>query len=305
LKDLEGTGVTTELAIANLVPKPGFTDFVIYIYDGNGLIDFVCEKLGSKQVEYIDLQTWGYLAPGFKGAAVISAVFWEHDVFSITGEFLRNLVGLGAVTVERVGTPLIGQDIPGDQASAALGQPILDPAFEFEGPRMPQCPGLEGAPRVVECPEHLVMHSSQLDLAVGDGGTTTASLPTDKLPAGCKVTDVNVYLAVAHGNAGDVRADLALTNGDGVFQRTLFNGICDTKANLITTLDDDELAPIGSVCPAVGGRYTTEPVGQLDAFNGQSAKGTWTLAISDQRPGNSGTFLNWSIDVSTEGVPVN
>ncbi|MFQ5459383.1 MAG: hypothetical protein ACE5EL_01175, partial [Anaerolineae bacterium] len=36
VKDLDGTGVTTEVAIANLVPKPGFTDFAIYVYDQNG-----------------------------------------------------------------------------------------------------------------------------------------------------------------------------------------------------------------------------------------------------------------------------
>ena len=49
------TGLTTELAIANLVPKPGFTDFAIYIYDQNGLLDYVCEKLNEKQVEYINV----------------------------------------------------------------------------------------------------------------------------------------------------------------------------------------------------------------------------------------------------------
>jgi len=95
LKDLDGTGVTTELAIANFVPKPGFTDFAIYIYDMNGLIDYVCEKLNEKQVEYIDLQTWGYLSPGFKGSALISATFWEHNVFSATGEFGAEPVGVG------------------------------------------------------------------------------------------------------------------------------------------------------------------------------------------------------------------
>ncbi|MBK7779230.1 MAG: hypothetical protein IPJ58_00290 [Ardenticatenia bacterium] len=73
LKDLDGSGVTSETAIMNLVTKPGFTDFVIYIYDQNGLLDFVCEKLHDRQVECIDLQTWGYVNNGFKGSAVISA----------------------------------------------------------------------------------------------------------------------------------------------------------------------------------------------------------------------------------------
>ncbi len=82
MKDVEGTGLTTELSIANLVPKPGFTDFVLYIYDQNGLVDSFCEKLNEKQVEYIDLASQvAFLPEGFKGSAVISAVFWEHDVF--------------------------------------------------------------------------------------------------------------------------------------------------------------------------------------------------------------------------------
>jgi hypothetical protein len=305
LKDLEGTGVTTELAIANLVMKPGFTDFVIYIYDPNGLIDFVCQKLHDKQVEYIDLQTWGYLAPGFKGAAVISAVFWEHEVFSITGHYQRNLVGLGAVTVERVGTPLIAQDIPGDQATAALGQPIMDYAFEFEGPKMPLCPGLEGAPRILECPSHVVVHSKQLDLSLGDGGAVSATLPTDKIPAGCEVTDVNLFLAVSHDEASDLTAELALANANGTQTETLFSGICPGDANVITTLDDDAVAPIGSSCPVVGGTYTTSPVGALDAFDGASVRGDWTLTIRDTvANAQNGALLNWTLDLSTEGIPV-
>ncbi|MBK6767957.1 MAG: SBBP repeat-containing protein [Ardenticatenales bacterium] len=106
LKDLENSGLTSEIAIANVVPKPGFTDLVIYFYDQNGLLDYVCQKLNEKQVEYIDLQTWGYISDGFKGSAIISAWFWEHDVFDDTGFFLRNLVGLGAVSVERKGDAL-------------------------------------------------------------------------------------------------------------------------------------------------------------------------------------------------------
>jgi hypothetical protein len=154
------TGLATELAITNLVPKPGFTDFAIYLYDQNGLIDFVCEKLNAKQVEYINVSDdWNYINDGFKGSAVISAVFWEHDVieeglFPGIAKLKRNLVGLAVVKVERFNWPLMpstdpADDAPGDQASASEGFPIRGPwnydtfeGFDFEGPQVPPCPGV-------------------------------------------------------------------------------------------------------------------------------------------------------------------
>ncbi len=149
-KDLIGTGVTTELAIANFVDIPGFTDFAIHIYDANGVLDYVCQKLNEKQVEYIDLQTWGYINPGYKGSAIISAWFWEHDVFDETGFFLRNLVGLGAVSIERSGTRL-GEDVPGDEAAGSRGIPFEPGLFTFEPPPEADVVGeadlLEGAAR--------------------------------------------------------------------------------------------------------------------------------------------------------------
>lgn len=135
--------VQTELAIQNLVPKPGFTDFALFVYDQNGLLDFVCEKLNEKQVEYIDLSTWGWISPGFKGSAVISATYWEHDVFDGNGQFVRNVVGLAAVKVERF-VPQAAV-APGDVAAASEGFPIQyygQPFahFDFEG-FTPLCPG--------------------------------------------------------------------------------------------------------------------------------------------------------------------
>ena len=78
-------GITTELAITNLVPKPGFTDFVIFLYDQNGLVDQVCEKLGEKQVEYIDLAAWGAVPARFLGSAVVSAATGRQPRASSSG----------------------------------------------------------------------------------------------------------------------------------------------------------------------------------------------------------------------------
>ncbi len=134
-------GITTELGITNLVPKPGFTDFVVYLFDQNGMIDFVCEKLNEKQVEYIDLNSWGAIQPGYLGSAVVSAVFWEHDVFDAQGGFVRNLVGLGGVAVERIGGTLGTEDVPGDESKAFEGFPTFD---HFLAPVEPNCPGVSG-----------------------------------------------------------------------------------------------------------------------------------------------------------------
>ncbi len=303
VKDRDGTGVTTELAIANFVPKPGFTDFAIYLYDMNGLIDFVCEKLNEKQVEYIDLQTWGYLANGFKGSAVISATFWEHDVFDENGNFLRNLVGLGGVVVERTGT-ILGENIPGDQATgtAAFPMPV---GFDFEGPQAPVCPGLEGAPGFggqPDCP-NVLLSSGNINLTIPDGGTVEHVLNVGNTPIGCLVADVNLSLGILHGSDSDLRVSLVHAGEESL----LFDGICGADDNIITTLDDDAPATIGSTCPPVGGVFATQSGSALEEFSldfmSDSPNGDWVLKVEDTNAnGQGGTLLNWSLDITT-GTP--
>ena len=78
---------------------------------------------------------------------MITATFWEHDVFDGQGQFQRNVVGLGAVKVERyVATSGIPQ--AGDVAAASEGFPIPGklghcPNFDWEG-FPPICPGQPG-----------------------------------------------------------------------------------------------------------------------------------------------------------------
>jgi hypothetical protein len=125
-------GATTEIAIQNVVPIPGFTDFAIYFYDQNGVIDTVCEKLNEKQVEYVDIAQWGFIASRFHGSAVISVTRWNHLVGG------RNVVGLAAILVERSGTTL-STDLPGDESAGSQGFPMHRP-FTFLRD-VPACPG--------------------------------------------------------------------------------------------------------------------------------------------------------------------
>jgi len=297
VKDLEATGVTSEIAIANLVPKPGFTDFAVHIYDQNGYIDFVCEKLADKQVEYIDLATWGYINNGFKGSAIISATFWEHDVLSPTGEFMRNVVGLGAVSIERSGTTL-HQDVPGDQAAGSTAFPIHND-FSFSFLSDPICPGLENAPKIPDCPPQVIRHSGQINLPLQDLDTTSTTLSIPEIPEGCKITDVNIELALIHPDSGDIQATLSLDSNEGLASHQLFSRPCIGSSNIVTTLDDDASAVIGSVCPVVAGTYRSQGAA-LDAFDGLEAAGDYTLELTDLFAGDQGTLIDWSIELHTQ-----
>ena len=81
------------------------------------------------------------------GSAVVSATYWEHDVFDPAGRFQRNLVGLGGVGVERIGGTLDGADIPGDESKAFEGFPVYN---HFLRERPVDCPGVPGGVATVD-----------------------------------------------------------------------------------------------------------------------------------------------------------
>ncbi len=130
--------LTSEIAIQNVTPLPGFTDLALFVYDPNRLLDFQCEKLHEKQVEYIDLYAWPLVMENFQGSMVISATYWTHQVPNQSG---HTTAGIAAVSVLRSGTRL-GQDFPGDESAGVEAFPI-PLGFKFAGPpgSPPTCPG--------------------------------------------------------------------------------------------------------------------------------------------------------------------
>jgi len=310
LKDLEKRGVTTELAIANLVPKAGFTDLAIYFFDQNGLIDYVCQKLSDRQVEYIDLQTWGYFGPGFKGSAIISATFWEHEVFDNEGFFLRNVLGLGAVAIERTGTRL-GEDIPGDEAAGSRAIPFTQHgladtfAYCFAGPAAAFCPGQPG--RRPTCPNQLVFEGQggeiPDDRAGGEMFQANISVNFPSLPGQCVIEDVNLFLSIDHDETRDL--DVFLDHAG--LRPTMFGDICFDDEDILATLDDDDPAgngPIGNDASCAGAGpagqgdvYTTQSGTDLDVFDGQDPKGLWSLIVDDdfETTFGFGSVVEWKI----------
>ncbi len=113
---------TTTLAVTNLVTRPGWTDFAILLYDQNSLVDYVPRKLNEQQTEYISLETWGFINPGWIGSAIVSACFWEHEIYSDVGEFQRDLVGLAGVAFDSWSDR---GSVSGDLAAGGAAVPLI------------------------------------------------------------------------------------------------------------------------------------------------------------------------------------
>ena len=312
LKDLDGSGVTSETAIMNLVAKPGFTDFAIYLYDQNGLLDFVCQKLFDRQVEYIDLQTWGYVNSGFKGSAVISATFWEHDVFDPDGKFVRNLVGLGAVMVERTGTRL-GEDIPGDEAAGDRGIPF---AAEELGKDwcpsgfVPLCPGQPIYKAFVD--DFTASETLTANNVIPNAGPLpqqlVRTLTVSGHPDDCLVIDVDVALNVTHAWFGDLDVTLTHLGASSALFTNSATAFCTSSANIATIFDDDVAALFTTPCStpmgSTGGiatRRKTETGTGLAPFDHRVANGAWALTVQDNVIGGTNqtgvvnTLNSWGV----------
>jgi len=106
LRDLEGAGLSGELAVANLVVLSGQVEAAVAFFDANALVDVVCATLGPLASARFDLNVPPQpIFQGYHGTAVVRAVSWTHD----------GPPALGASLVIRRGTAS-DQDVPGDEA---------------------------------------------------------------------------------------------------------------------------------------------------------------------------------------------
>lgn len=149
--------LTSEIAIANFVHAPGWTQVAVLLYDANGIIDIVCRRIAAGSVAYVDLAELP-LAAGFRGGAIVSATEWRHPVGGVDRGPIRNLVGLGAVVVTRRVNPT------GDELAVTEGQPLA------------QVPAVLGGDAVVRCAANPTDEAPRTPTA--STGTPSSGTPT-------------------------------------------------------------------------------------------------------------------------------
>ena len=131
--------------------------------------------------------------------------------------------------------------------------------------------------------------SADVPKAIPDSTTVTSTITVtdDKL-----IQDVNVTLTnVAHTYDGDLDIFLIAPDATRV-ELTTDNG--SGGDNFVDTVFDDEAATLitAGTAPFTGSFI---PEGSLATLDGKNATGTWTLEVTDDAGGDTGTLNGWSI----------
>ncbi|MCB2086660.1 MAG: proprotein convertase P-domain-containing protein, partial [Sphingomonadaceae bacterium] len=110
------------------------------------------------------------------------------------------------------------------------------------------------------------------------------------------ISDVNIGVLLAHTYRGDLLMWLVspsgtriqLASGDGAGADNYNVLFDDSAASAISNYTANATATASTTVPPYAATY--RPASVLSGFNGQSSAGTWTLEICDRFNGDSGTF---------------
>ena len=113
------------------------------------------------------------------------------------------------------------------------------------------------------------------------------------------IADVNVLnINGTHPDVGDLVFKLTAPSGTEV---TLGRELCDMSGDFDFGLDSDSTIEISSApCAPLGQGGLYIPQESLDVFIGEMSFGTWTLAIADMSPANSGVFNSWTLELMSQ-----
>ena len=145
------------------------------------------------------------------------------------------------------------------------------------------------------------------NVSIPDNDPAGKDLSLD-LPGTGRILDVDVLLQATHPYVGDLAASLTL-QGSGLSQTILNHPVNDaggacSENDVDVLLDDSGNTPVDSTCattpPAIGNHSV--PSAPLALFNETVLTGpsTWTLNISDNASGDTGTLDSWCITVTRQ-----
>jgi subtilisin-like proprotein convertase family protein len=113
------------------------------------------------------------------------------------------------------------------------------------------------------------------------------------------VTNLKLQFNITHTYDADLVATLISPAGTKI---ALFTNVGGSGQNFNNTILDDQAAiSISAGTAPFAGSY--QPQGLLSSYIGQNPNGTWTLAVTDVGPGDTGTLNSWSL-IATTGEEV-
>ena len=128
-------------------------------------------------------------------------------------------------------------------------------------------------------------------VTIADLGTAVSNLQVSQ---NVTLSDVNVRVQINHTYVGDLIVSLRSPAGTTV---TLLSRPACGDNNMNVTFDDSSSINLQNHCNGTTPWYSgvARPYQPLSAFNGQSSAGTWTLTVSDNAAGDSGTLVDWEL----------
>ena len=140
-------------------------------------------------------------------------------------------------------------------------------------------------------------------VAIPDGGTTTSTIDVSGFDG--PITSAKATLGtVTHQNPDDIDSVIVAPNGDSVF---LMSDACGTD-DMFKTINFEDTAPVflsdAGPCPLnpyLPSNYegTGDVPGAVNAFGtafaGDEPSGTWTLVLSDDTAGLTGSIGSWTL----------
>ena len=133
----------------------------------------------------------------------------------------------------------------------------------------------------------------QMDIGPGANTVTTSLITMDE---NVVIDELTVMLNIEHTWNSDL--DIKLIGPDGT-EVILFQDVGGSEDNFTNTvLSDNASESINDGSAPYSGSYT--PSGSLSDFNGLLSEGDWKLSITDDSDGDSGSLIDWSIQICTQ-----